>query len=80
MFYDWLQCVSYNILHYADIDECKENPNICPGDFFECNNTKGSYTCICKDGYIQVGEQCIRKYPAIYIYIHNSVPIQYPAH
>ena len=32
-----------------DIDECVEVPNICQGG--ECQNTFGSFICICPTGY-----------------------------
>lgn len=42
--------------HYlADIDECRSNEeNNCIMLFSnsKCNNTDGSYTCVCADGYL----------------------------
>lgn len=34
---------------YLDIDECKENPNVCGAG--ECVNTLGSFHCRCEEGY-----------------------------
>ena len=33
----------------TDVDECKELPNVCRGG--RCENTYGSYICICPRGY-----------------------------
>ena len=33
-----------------NIDECTAMPNIC-GDYATCNDTEGSFVCICDDGY-----------------------------
>ena len=35
---------------YVDIDECNLNLSMCQPDSF-CNNTIGSYLCICNVGY-----------------------------
>ena len=39
----------------ADTDECASSLNHCP-DSSTCNNTIGSYQCLCKGGYVQVDE------------------------
>ncbi|XP_055860003.1 neurogenic locus notch homolog protein 2-like isoform X4 [Biomphalaria glabrata] len=41
-----------------DIDECSENPLLCP-DYSQCQNTNGSYDCVCYYG-LQMSEcgQC----------------------
>ena len=49
---------SYNImLIYADIDECATNISGCNQ---ACNNTNGSFHCICDDGYalFEDGKTC----------------------
>ena len=33
----------------SDIDECRKR-NICPQKAV-CNNTEGTYSCLCKEGY-----------------------------
>ena len=40
---------------YADIDECLSNPCSMNAD---CQNTDGSFTCTCKDGYFGTGIIC----------------------
>ena len=47
-------CLFYYIL---DIDECKENTDDCDVNA-DCNNTPGSFTCTCKDGYTGNGRKC----------------------
>lgn len=37
------------IFYFSDIDECKENPNVCGAG--ECVNTLGSFHCRCEEGY-----------------------------
>ena len=45
--------------HFAvsDIDECSSETNGCDENA-ECNNTLGSYKCICKDGFHGNGTNC----------------------
>ena len=40
-----------------DIDECKTNPNICPG-ISECKNNYGGYKCNCPEGYTGSASKC----------------------
>ena len=44
----------------TDIDECI-NDNICQ-DNSQCQNTNGSYICVCYDGYISFGDVCTGEY------------------
>ena len=43
-----------------DVNECTAFPNVC-GANTDCNNTDGSYTCICKAGYTGDGKTCSGK-------------------
>ena len=43
--------------HFSDVDECTEGSHKCSVDAV-CNNTKGSYKCICKPGYHGDGLTC----------------------
>jgi len=36
-------------IFFVDIDECKQNKNICGAG--ECHNTLGSFQCRCEEGY-----------------------------
>ena len=40
---------------YADINECLSNPCSVNGN---CQNTDGSFTCTCKDGFTGSGFVC----------------------
>ncbi|KAL9953464.1 hypothetical protein ACROYT_G040886 [Oculina patagonica] len=41
----------------SDIDECAEGTHSCDANA-ECINTKGSYNCTCKPGYLGDGRKC----------------------
>ena len=40
-------------IHDVDINECTELTHSCDHN---CNNTEGSYTCSCRDGYLLDGD------------------------
>jgi V8-like Glu-specific endopeptidase len=40
----------------VDIDECESNPSPCIGG--KCQNTNGSYTCICPNGFVKKSNLC----------------------
>ncbi|KAK3100523.1 hypothetical protein FSP39_021282 [Pinctada imbricata] len=40
----------------VDIDECDENPSICPQ---QCDNSEGNYSCSCYSTYRLLGDSCI---------------------
>ena len=43
-----------------DIDECAIGTDCCSEEAI-CNNTKGSFTCMCKEGYTGDGVTCVGK-------------------
>ena len=44
---------------FLDIDECTAQVNPCDdANNFECKNTRGSYNCQCKDGFVKNGDDC----------------------
>ena len=45
-----LVCINLLIVVYIDIDECILNISMCQPDSY-CDNTIGSYLCICNVGY-----------------------------
>ena len=45
------------ILSATDINECETSGNVCDINA-ECNNTAGSYGCVCKTGYSGNGASC----------------------
>ena len=49
--------VIYNF-HFTDINECETGEHNCNRDHAYCNNTKGSFTCFCKQGYTGNGLNC----------------------
>lgn len=52
-------------MNIPDIDECIEEISNCSADAV-CNNTKGSYNCICKPGYSGNGQTCKGKVFALF--------------
>lgn len=49
------------VLFYVDIDECTENKDNCHTNAV-CKNTRGSYTCTCKDCFKGNGVTCTSQY------------------
>ena len=50
-----------NILHlmFLDIDECVTESHNCSSDNWMCNNTEGSFECVCASGYnLSVAGNC----------------------
>jgi len=45
-------CVCVCVRMSTDINECHRQRDICEPNGLQCNNTIGSYLCICKDGYV----------------------------
>ena len=41
----------------TDIDECVNSTYLCDSEA-ACNNTEGSYLCICNDGFTGNGSYC----------------------
>ena len=48
-------------LSFPDIDECALGTYICDINAY-CENTIGSYDCVCVDGYVKNGTFCMSKY------------------
>ncbi|TMS19921.1 Signal peptide, CUB and EGF-like domain-containing protein 1 [Larimichthys crocea] len=48
-------CPDYNVCQ--DVDECAESPAVCDGQGV-CENTLGSYKCVCRPGYRGNGTHC----------------------
>ena len=53
-----MQAVTYFIV---DVNECNESIHNCNVHAM-CNDTDGSYTCTCSNGYTGNGVECISEY------------------
>ncbi|GAB5568273.1 protein disulfide isomerase CRELD1 isoform X1 [Prionailurus iriomotensis] len=42
-----------------DVDECETE--VCPGENEQCENTEGSYRCVCAEGYKQMEGVCVKE-------------------
>lgn len=42
-----------------DVDECETV--VCPGENEQCENTEGSYRCVCAEGYRQEDGICVKE-------------------
>ena len=56
------------IFCYTDIDECTTNVHSCDVNAI-CQNTVGSYSCICKAGYTGDGKKCNGNY-RLFVHFH----------
>ena len=57
-----IQIFHLNIfLCVLDADECTDGTHNCDVDGAVCNNTPGSYSCRCKDGFVGDGINCTGK-------------------
>lgn len=53
-----MYCVFVKIsFSVPDVDECTESPAVCDGRGV-CENTLGSYKCVCRPGYRGNGTHC----------------------
>lgn len=42
-----------------DVDECETE--VCPGENEQCENTEGSYRCVCAEGYTRNEGICVKE-------------------
>lgn len=50
-------CLLLFLVSVPDVDECVESPVLCEGQGL-CENTLGSYKCVCPPGYRGNGTHC----------------------
>ena len=55
-----LICKSNSNFSFSDIDECALGTYVCDVNA-NCENTIGSYDCVCVDGYVKNGSFCMSK-------------------
>ena len=64
------QLLAYDnrLFSLSDIDECRDNPQIC-GSHAICNNQPGTFRCECEDGYqfANDGQTCIGKSSQVHL-------------
>ena len=48
------------IFPFSDVDECDLGSYVCDVNAY-CENTIGSYDCVCVDGYVENGTFCMSK-------------------
>ena len=56
-----LFCQLLTFYYFVDVDECVQSDDYPCHSSAVCENTIGSYTCACSDGYAQSGSECICK-------------------
>ena len=59
---------SSSIILITDIDECSDGSDDCD-DKALCENTEGSHTCTCNQGYSGTGLICTGMYLTSHVYI-----------
>lgn len=57
----------------TDVDECSESPELCDGQSV-CENTLGSYECVCQPGYQGNGTHCKGKQSVLTSLCGETVP------
>ena len=57
----WCVLVPIPIFPFPDVDECDLGSYVCDVNAY-CENTIGSYDCVCVDGYVENGTFCMSKH------------------
>lgn len=65
--------LSLFLVSVPDVDECAESPAVCDGQG-ECENTLGSYKCVCRAGYRGNGTHCAGKQLPL-TSLHGKLPV-----
>ena len=53
-----MSSLNYSLLFCLDINECYQSIDYCPHPKSYCNNTVGSFQCLCGSGYTGNGTVC----------------------
>ena len=62
MVINFLPCNLTTVSHtniFLDVDECKAGLDSCPENA-QCQNTIGSFSCICNNGFQKNGSVCVQ--------------------
>ena len=62
------------IVKTLDVDECLAWTFDCEDDSQMCENTYGSYKCVCAEGLYWIDGQCKGEIPILLIEIHSKPP------
>lgn len=70
-------CAYISTLFFLDVDECVELEGVCTNQG-QCENTFGSYKCVCSHGYRGNGTHCTGKMDISFIFLFiYSIQIPY---
>jgi hypothetical protein len=56
---------NYLLWYFTDVNECVPEFDNCHGNA-QCNNTDGSFVCICNEGYTENGVICESKWTKLW--------------
>ena len=61
-----------SILLFLDINECVTEEHNCDAIHAYCNNTKGSFACLCEPGYTGDGINCTGNKTKMFTYNESN--------
>ena len=63
--------IMLSVILFSDVDECELNYTNTCSPLQKCNNTLGSYECICEAGYVLRNSTCSGM--KINVYVHKKI-------
>ena len=73
MMIQWCECDTCIYIYiYTDVDECSDGSDDCD-DKALCENTEGSHTCTCNQGYSGTGLICTGMYLTWHVYLTDDL-------